>query len=49
MTTAHASAPEQTIKLADTANMLHRLAEIEIRYHGEYFCMVDGKRTRIIR
>lgn len=43
------AAPEQTIKLADTTGMLHRLAEFEISHHGEYFCMVDGKRTRIIR
>ena len=38
--------PEQTIRLADTDNMLRRIASAEIAVKGEYFCMVDGKRTR---
>lgn len=41
-------APEQTIKLADTTGMLRRIAEAEIRAHGAYFCMLDGKRTKVV-
>lgn len=41
-------APEQTIRLSETKNMLRRLAEAEIRVHGVYYCMVDGKRTKVV-
>ena len=41
-------APEQTLRLAETSNMLRRIAAVEIAHKGEYLCMVDGKRTRVI-
>jgi len=40
--------PEQTIRLADTSGMLHRLASAEVAAHGRYLCMVDDKRTEVI-
>lgn len=43
------NAPEQIIPLSQTTGMLRRLAAAELRHRGSYFCMVDGKRTEIVR
>ena len=41
--------PKQTITLSEVRGMLRRLAEAEIKQHGRYLCLVDGKRTEIVR
>lgn len=41
--------PEQTIRLSETSNMLRRLATAEIDAFGVYYCIVDGKKTKVIR
>jgi len=40
--------PEQTLRLSETTNMLRRIASAEIAEHGAYYCVVDGKRTKIV-
>jgi len=32
----------QQVKLSDTKNMLHKIAEMNLRYMDKYFCMLDG-------
>lgn len=40
---------ESTKKLSETTNMLRIIAEAWLKTHSEYLCMVDGKKTRIIK
>ena len=40
--------PEQTIRLSETTNMLRRIAAAMIQKDGAYYCVVDGKRTKVV-
>lgn len=47
--TAPTPAPERTITLSEVRNIFARpIAAAEIAKNGEYFCVLDGKRTRVI-
>ena len=35
------------IKLSECKNLLHIIAEAWLRYHKEYKCTIDGKKTII--
>ena len=38
----------RTIKLSETSNLVRRMADAMIRYHGEYFCIIGGEKVRVI-
>jgi len=42
-------APEQTIHLDNTYGSLKMVATIELCEKSAYYCIVDGKRTKIIK
>ena len=40
--------PEQTVRLSDVRGIARIIAAAMLREHGEYYCMMDGKRTQIV-
>ena len=40
--------PEQTIKVTELKNMARIMAEASIKQHGEYLCLIEGIKTRVI-
>lgn len=40
--------PEQTVKLESLANLAYRIAKAVIEREGAYYCMIDGKRTKVV-
>jgi len=41
--------PEQVIKLENLKNIAFILAKANLEKYGVYFCLIDGKRTQIIK
>ena len=41
-------APEQILTLSQTSNLLRRFAAAHIAQDGAYYCVVDGKRTKVV-
>lgn len=42
-------APEQIIKLESLKGIAYKIAEAVIRFDGVYYCMLDGKRTKVVK
>lgn len=42
-------APEQVKKLEELTNIAYRIAKAVIEKDGVYYCIIDGKRTKVIK
>jgi len=40
---------EQIVKLETLKNMAYKIAEYNIRVNGVYYCVLNGKKTKVIR
>ena len=40
--------PEKILTLAEVGGMLRVIASAMVREHGAYYCMVDGKRVKVV-
>ena len=39
----------RTVKLSEVDNMLRMIAMAMIAKHGEYLCMVNGEKVRVVK
>ena len=39
----------KTIKLSELKNMARIMAQKEIELNGVYFCLIDGRKTKVIK
>lgn len=37
------------LKLNELKNMAYKLAESYLRFHDEYFCIIDGEKVRVTK
>ncbi|MFA5196698.1 MAG: hypothetical protein WC401_12945 [Bacteroidales bacterium] len=41
--------PEQTLKLSECNQMMKVIAGMHLKNNGAYYCMYNGKRTKVIK
>lgn len=39
----------ETVKLETLNNMAYRIAEYNIRVNGVYYCVINGKRVKVVK
>ena len=39
----------ETVKLETLKNMAYRIAEYNIRVNGVYYCVINGKKVKVIK